>query len=384
MNTLPPPVHIEQITADRKTYEATAGRRLPALVRDLQIDYTALSLAAPERNQFRVWLEGHDSGWQDVGTRRQAFYTDLGPGPYRFRVMASNNSGVWNEAGASLDFSIAPAYYQTTWFRSAVVVGALALLWAAYQYRVRQVAAAFDARLQERVNERTRIARELHDTLLQSFHGLLFSLQAVSNMLPACADAKRNLDKAIDQGAQAITEGRDAVQNLRASTVVTNDLAEALSTLGDDLAAAQVPNPRGSPTVVNVAVEGTSRNVHPIMRDEIYRIGGEALRNVFRHAGARRIEVAIRCEARQLQVRVRDDGKGFDQTALDEHPPGHFGVPGMRERAGLIGGHLEVWSKPGSGTEVELTIPARTAYATPRARGRSWLFSRSIARNPDD
>src|SRR5262249_55517168 len=195
---------------------------------------------------------------------------------------------------------------------------------------------------------------------------------------------KRTLDQAIDQGAQAITEGRDAVQNLRASTVVTNDLAEALGTLGDELAAAQVPDPHGSPTIVNVAVEGTSRNVHPIIRDEIYRIGGEALRNAFRHARARRIEVAIRYDDRQLQVRVRDDGKGIDQTALDEHPPGHFGVPGMRERARLIGGHLEVWGKPGSGTEVELTISARTADAAPRARGRSWGVSRRIHGNTDD
>src|SRR5262249_30139601 len=151
-------------------------------------------------------------------------------------------------------FAIAPAYYQTMWFRAAVVFAALALLWALYQFRLRQIAYAFDARLQERVNERTRIARDLHDTLLQSFHGLLFRFQAATNRL-ADSQVKQEFESAIDQAAQAITEGRDAVQNLRASTVVSNDLAEAISTLGDELAAAHVPDPLASPTVVDVAVE---------------------------------------------------------------------------------------------------------------------------------
>src|SRR5262249_41766629 len=156
---------------------------------------------APEKNQFRIKLEGYDPEWQDVGNRRQAYYTNLPPREYRFRVMASNNNSVWNETGAALDFSIAPAYYQTIWFRSAVVVAALALLWAAYRFRVRQVAYEFDTRLQERVNERTRIARDLHDTLLQSFHGLLFRFQAATNKLPESA-VKQEFEGAIDQAAQ--------------------------------------------------------------------------------------------------------------------------------------------------------------------------------------
>ena len=376
-NTLPPPVHVEQITADSKTYGAEAivdgHTRLPALTRDLQIDYTALSLVVPEKNRFRYKLEGWDRDWQDVGTRRQAFYNNLPPRSYRFRVIASNNSGVWNETGATLDFSIAPAYHQTAWFRAASVIGVLALLWAAYQYRVRQVAAAFDARLQERVNERTRIARDLHDTLLQSFHGLLFRFQAATNKL-SDSPVKQEFETAIDQAAQAITEGRDAVQNLRTSTVVTNDLAEAIGTLGAELAAAQTSDAKSRPTVVDVAVEGTSRDLHPIIRDDIYRIAGEALRNAFRHAHARHIEVRIRYDDAQLQVRVRDDGTGIDPAVRDQQKPGHFGLPGMRERADLVGAHLTVWSEVGLGTEVELTIPAAAAYATPRGRARSWLF----------
>ncbi|HMF94187.1 MAG TPA: two-component regulator propeller domain-containing protein [Vicinamibacterales bacterium] len=378
-NRLPPPVQIERITADRRGVELDAARRatLPALTRDLEIEYTALSLVAPEKNQFRYKLEGFDSEWQDVGNRRQAYYTNLPPRNYRFRVVASNNSGVWNETGAALDFSIAPAYYQTTWFRASAVIAALALLWAAYQYRVRQLAHVFDARLQERVNERTRIARELHDTLLQSFHGLLFRFQAANNLLPdRVAEAQQHFEHAIDQAAQAIAEGRDAVQNLRASTSVTNDLAEAISTLGAELAAAQTPDTKTKPAVVDVAVEGTSRDLHPIVRDDIYRIAGEALRNAFRHARARHIEVRVRYDDDRLQVRVRDDGTGIDAAVRDDQRPGHFGLPGMRERAELAGGHLTVWSEVGLGTEVELTIPAAAAYATPRARGRAWLFTK--------
>jgi signal transduction histidine kinase len=252
------------------------------------------------------------------------------------------------------------------WFRIAIALGAIALLWAAYQYRLRQVAAAFDARLQERVNERTRIARDLHDTLLQSFHGLLFRFQAVSNRMPAGA-TKQQLDDVIDQTAQAITEGRDAVQNLRASTTVTNDLAEALGVLADELKTADRAD-AGSRPIVDIAVEGASRELHPVVRDDVYRIVGEALRNAYRHASARHIEVRIRYDDAQLQVRVRDDGCGIDPEARDAGRPGHFGLPGMRERAELIGGRLDVWSEATLGTEIELTIRAAAAYTTSRPR----------------
>jgi ligand-binding sensor domain-containing protein/signal transduction histidine kinase len=375
-NGVPPPVHIEQTTADRTTYDITYSTntrvRLPPLTRDLQIDYTALSLVVPEKNRFKYKLEGFDRVWQDVGTRRQAFYNNLPPRNYRFRVIASNDSGVWNEAGASLDFAIAPAYYQTRWFEALVAGAGLTLLWAAYRFRVRRIAHEFDLRLNERVNERTRVARELHDTLLQTFHGVLFRFQAAVNMLQERpAEAKQKLDSAIDRAAQAITEGRDAIQDLRASTVVTNDLAVAISTLGNELAASGV---NGHGTVVHVAVQGTPRDLHPILRDDIYRIAGEALRNSFRHAHARLIEVEITYDDRQFRLQVRDDGKGMDASVRADDRRGHFGLPGMRERAELVGGRLDVWSEVGAGTEIDLTIPASMAYAKSRAAGwaRFW------------
>jgi len=363
VNTLPPPVHVERVIADRKAYEPSTKLSLPPLVRDLQIDYTALSFVAPEKNRFRYKLEGRDRDWQDVGTRRQAFYGDLRPGNYRFRVIASNNSGVWNKEGALLDFSIAPAYWQTNWFRALCVVAFIGLVLVLYRLRVRQLAHQFNVTLEARVNERTRIARELHDTLLQSFHGLLLRFQTVLELLPGRAgEAKQLLASTIDQAADAITEGRDAVQGLRSSTLETNDLAVAIRTIGEEIAADEGGE---DPAILRVEVQGAARTLHPIVRDEIYRIAGEALRNAFRHADAKQIEVELTYDARRVRLRVRDDGKGIDPTVLSQGGrEGHFGLSGMRERAKLIGGKLAVWSALDSGTEIELTVPASQAYAT--------------------
>jgi signal transduction histidine kinase/ligand-binding sensor domain-containing protein len=366
LNTVPPPVQIEQIKANRTPYHIPSGGgnlSLPARIRDLQIDYTALSLAAPEKMRFRYKLEGHDSDWQDAETRRQAFYTDLPPRNYRFRVMASNNSGVWNEAGAALDFSVAPAYYQTIWFRVAVVAAFAALLAALYQLRLRQVKHQFNVRVDERVAERTRIARDLHDTLLQSFQGVLMKFHAMTFMLDDRPEAQTVMEGVIDQARAAITEGRDAVQGLRSSTLVTNDLAPAIKTLGEQLVGTQACD-------FQVKIEGEPRNLVPLLRDEIYRIASEALRNAFRHSKAKQIEVEIRYEDRAFRMRIRDDGKGIEPNLIaGTGREGHYGLPGMRERAKLTGGKLAVLSEIGSGTEIELTIPASFAYAkVPAAR----------------
>ena len=369
-NGLPPPVSILSIGDEIGRQPMSGAVKFAAGTHTVEIDYTALSLSIPERVEFRYKLEGVDKDWQNVGTRRQAFYTGLGPGQYRFQVIACNNDGVWNEQGAILSFSVAPAWYQTIWFRLSCVAAFLVLVWALYQLRRRQLAHQFSMGLEARVNERTRIARELHDTLLQSFHGLLLRFQAASNLLPTRPDeAKHRLDNAIDRAARAITEGRDAVHELRSSAAVTPDLPVAISALGQDLAADQagknLPDCR-------VQVEGTARNLDPILRDEVYRIAAEAMRNAFRHAEARQIEVEIRYDERQLRVRVRDDGKGIDPKFLGEQErTGHWGLNGMRERAQAVGGNLTVWSEIDSGSEIEVTIPASIAYAKSDTH-RSW------------
>jgi signal transduction histidine kinase/ligand-binding sensor domain-containing protein len=365
-NALPPPVHVERMIADRHEYnlmlEGDQPIRLPALSRDLQIDYTALSLVASEANRFKIKLEGWDREWQDMGNRRQAFYSNLPPRTYRFRVIASNNSGVWNEAGATLDFSVAPAYYQTVWFGLTMVAATLALVVGLYQLRLRQLAWQFNMRLEERVNERTRVARDLHDTLLQSFQGLVLRFQAATFQLPQGSDqARRTLESALEDAGRAIVEARDAVQGLRSATVVNSDLPSLISALGQELTAAQ--NDQGAPGL-SVNVEGRPRDLMPIVRDEIYRIAREALRNAFRHAEASRIQVELRYAPQFLRLRIRDDGKGVDREVIEQGGrSGHYGLAGMRERADLVQATLTVWSERGSGTEVELMIPSSVAYA---------------------
>jgi signal transduction histidine kinase/ligand-binding sensor domain-containing protein len=362
--------YVESITADRRAFEAARNLRLPPNPKDLQIDYTSPTFLIPQRVKFRYRLDPYDRDWHDAGTRRQAFYTDLPPGKYSFRVMASNSEGVWNESAAKLDFTVAPAYYQTNWFRVFCAFLFLALLWAVYQWRVRQLQKQFETTLEVRVGERTRIARDLHDTLLQSFHGLLLRFQTVSVLLPERPiEAKEKLDSAIDQAAGAITEGRDAVQGLRASTVERNDLALAISTLGEEL---ENDSSNHRPATFRVSVEGEPRDLHPILRDEIYKIAAEALRNAFHHSQAKQVEVELRYDDDQFRLRVRDDGKGIDPALLSSDGlEGHYGLRGMRERATLIKGKLAVWSEVDSGTEVELRIPASAAYTANRKR--SWL-----------
>jgi signal transduction histidine kinase len=236
-----------------------------------------------------------------------------------------------------------------------------------HELRVRQLARQFNMTVEARVNERTRIARDLHDTLLQSFHGLLLRFQTVYDMLPGrAAEAKQTLGSAIDQAAEAITEGRDAVQGLRTSTVEKNDLAVAIRTVGEELAA----DPSNGRAAFEVQVEGATCDIQPILHDEIYRIATEALRNAFHHAQARRIEADLRYGERQFRLRVRDDGKGIDPKVLGgDGRARHFGLHGLRERAKLAGGKLTVWSEIDAGTEIELTIPAAMAYGADR---RSW------------
>jgi signal transduction histidine kinase/ligand-binding sensor domain-containing protein len=372
-----PPVSIVRAIADGKTIDAE-NARLAARTKNLEIDYGAVSLNRASRVRFRYRLEGVDAGWRDAGSRRQAFYNDLPPGNYRFVVSASNGDNLWNEPGATMNMKVVPAFDQTIWFRVSCGVAFSALLWALYRYRLYQIKRKFDARLEERVGERTRIARDLHDTLLQSFQALLFRFQAVRELhRTRPAEAEETLESALDQAAQAITEGREAVQGLRASRVETNDLAVAIKSLGEQLAAEVIGHPSAG---MSVEVEGKSRTVHPIVRDEIYRIAGEALRNAFRHAEANQIEVELHYDERRLRLRVRDNGKGIDPEFLTpQGREGHFGMHGMRERAKLISGKLTVWTAPGSGTEIELSVRAGHAYAASSVPWRSW-FTEKFAR----
>ena len=377
----PAQTYVELLAADRKRFEATSGLRLPPNPSDLQIDYTSPNLAAPQKVKFRYRLEGYDWEWHDAGTRRQAFYTDLPPRKYSFQVVACNNDGVCNDTPATLEFFVAPAYYQTNWFRAFCAALLFVLLWTAYRWRVRQLARQFDLALDARVAERTRIARELHDTLLQSFQALLPLFQVGIKKLPEGAvDSRKTLQLALDRASEAIGEGRDAIKGLRMSTIEKNDLALAIRTIGEEFAAGE----NGQSSVsFQLLVEGASRDLHPILRDEIYRLATEALRNSFRHADAKNVEVEIRYDEKYFRLRVRDDGKGIPSDVLSQDGrEGHYGLPGMRERAKLVGGKLTIWTELDSGTEIELVIPGARAYV--KSTRPFWYFGKRTATETDE
>jgi len=376
LNTVAPPVQIEEVLGDRFSYAPRSGLDLPAHTRDLEIDYTALSYLAPQKVLFRYMLEGRDVVWHEAGTRRQAFYNDLHPGPYRFRVIACNDDGIWNESGASLEFSILPAYYQTNWFRACCVAAFLLLLAAFYQLRVRQLQRQFAIGLKARLNERTRIARDLHDTLLQTLHGLMFRYQAARNLFARRPDeALEALDGAIKRTEQAIAESRDAIKDLRIEHSTSTDLAELLTATGLELGTSTAGN--ANRPAFKLIVAGERQVLSPGIQDEVYRIGRELLRNAFQHAEAAHIEAEIRYDNHALVLLIRDDGKGIDPKVIKEGGrSGHWGLPGMRERAKQIQARLEFWTENRAGTEVQLTVPGTVAYKTSTDRSMFRFFRR--------
>jgi len=367
-NKLPPPVHIEQFVADRKTYDSISSGsgplRLPPLIRDLRIDYTALSLVAPEKILFRYKLEGRDRDWQEAGDRRQVFYNDLDPGDYRFRVMACNNDGVWNETGTYIDFYITPAYYQTAWFRIGILILFLLALGALYQLRLQQVARQVRARMEERLEERERIARDLHDTLLQSVQGLILKFHAVSKQIPADTAAHDALEKTLDHADEVLAEGRDSIRNLRVNSASLSDLPAAFRSVAEETS-------QGRDAIFKMVVEGRPRDLHPLVLEECYCIGREAIINALTHSEGQYVEAEITYDSRQFRLRVRDDGRGIDPKILEAGGrSGHWGLQGMHERAQKIGGQLKFWSRPETGTEIELTVPGATAYQGSSQRSR--------------
>jgi signal transduction histidine kinase/ligand-binding sensor domain-containing protein len=355
-NPMAPPVHVEGLVADGKRYSPASPITLPPLTRDIQIDYTALSFVLPQRIGFRYILEGRDRSWENPGLRRQAFYSDLRPGSYRFRVIASNNDGVWNEIGATLDFKVAAAWYQTIWFRSLCSMIGVLLLWAIYRLRVRRIAGTMKARFDERLAERTRIARDLHDTFLQTIQG---SKLVADDALSATTDLshmRQAMEKLSAWLGRATEEGRAALNSLRTSATEANDLADAFGRALEDCRI-------HSSMDVSLQVSGQIHEMHPIVRDEVYRIGYEAIRNACVHSRASQLKVEL-SYAQDLSLRIHDNGTGIDPDILRRGRRGHFGLQGMRERAARIMGKFSVESSAGLGTVVTLTVPGGIIYRT--------------------
>jgi signal transduction histidine kinase len=368
-NTVPPPVSIRSVTVNGHLYDSAQPIAFPVLPSNVQIDYEGLSLSIAERVRFRYQLEGYEKDWQDANGRRSAFYNRLGPGKYRFHVIASNNDGVWNKTGATLAFTVPPTYYQTLWFRVICVAAGCALLWLLYLMRLRQIAGAMQGKFEERLKERTRIAQELHDTLLQGFLSACMHAQVANEQLPPDSQAKATMSRAIQSMRQVIEEGRNAVRGLRSSSSQSLDLEQSLLRVQQEIGsiggASEAPEFR-------VMVQGRERALHPLLRDELYRIGQEALINAFRHANAKTIEVHLDYSHSKLHMIIRDDGCGIDSQVLQSGRDGHWGLSGMRERADRIGAHLHIETSA-AGTEIAISVPSNIAFIDHETVRRRWF-----------
>jgi signal transduction histidine kinase len=321
-----------------------------------------LAYSNPKANRYRYMLRGLDNSWNEVGSDgRTVTYTSLPSGTYRLRVQGATVSSQWSEPGAELQIVILPPWWKTWWFIALCISAALILIWLVYHYRMLQVAKQFEIQLEAGINERTRIARELHDTLLQDFHGLMFQFQAVRNLMPRRPeDAMQSLDDAISDTKKALAEGRDAIQDLRSEE---KNLAELLTVTSQELRNVSDTNYH-SPTF-ELIEEGDRKTLSAAAGSEVGRIAIEILRNAYLHAHAHRIEAEIRYGNQMLRLRIRDDGEGIDPEVLRRGgSAGHWGLRGVHERAERIGAKVEFWSEAGAGTEVDVEVPAAIAYGT--------------------
>lgn len=373
----PVTIRVDGMLVDGRAVPADTLVHIPAGRHRVTFRYAGVNVSDAAGVRYRYRLDNVDQAWSEPTALREIDYTNIPPGQFQFHMMARNPDGVWSSQDTMIGFEVEPAYWQTTWFRVFCVAAFLGLLWALYQRRLHQLARQFNMRLEERVNERTRIARELHDTLLQNLHGLLFRFQAARNMLPKrTEEAMEALDGAITRTEQAIAESRDTIKDLRSERVTPTDLEELLTQTGKELGT--VAEAHGNPPIFRVIVEGERQTLSPALQDEVYRIVRELLRNAFQHAGARHIEVEIRRDNHLLRVLIRDDGKGMAPKVLKEGgQPGHWGLPGVRERAKQIGAQLDFWSEAGAGTEVQLTVPVSVASERPHDGAKFRLFRKT-------
>jgi signal transduction histidine kinase/ligand-binding sensor domain-containing protein len=371
-------VHVEAVSADGTPVGLRGPIRMSGSHQRFTFNYSGLSLTSPDRVRYRYRLDGFDRGWSEPVTARTAVYTNLSPGPYHFRVLASNSDGLWNGPEATLSFEIHPMWWQSWWFRISVLLAGGLLILAFYRSRVRRLARQYDMRLEERVNERTRIAQDLHDTLLQGVLSASMQLHVADDQLSSDSPAKPIVNRVLEVMGQVIDDGRNTLRGLRSSSLESTDLQQAFSRVPQELSAQR-------PVDFRVLVEGKPQPLHPVIRDEVYRIGHEALANAFRHSKASAIEVELEYADHQLRLLVRDNGCGIDPQVLRTGRDGHWGLSGMRERASRIGARLKVWSRPAGGTEVELSVPGQVGFRHhPSGRRVRWLTRLHLRRAEQD
>lgn len=363
----PPAIaHIDGISSDGNPVALTSATRIAPSPRRVVIDYTGLNLSAPDRVRFQYKLEGFDRDWTDSTAGREAIYTNLPPGSYRFAVKASNDDGLWNGPEAAIAFRIEPAFWETWWFQLLCALTVLYVALLFYRSRMSQITRQLNARFSERLAERTRIAHELHDTLLQGFLSASMQLHMATENVPEDSTAKPQLNHILELMARVSEEGRNALRGLRSSAVELPSLEKALSSIPRELSI-----PEG--TKYRMVVDGEAQPLHPVIHDEVYSIGREALVNAVRHARASSIEVELEYTASNFIMVVRDNGCGINADVMKSGRDGHWGLPGMRERAEEIGAELRLFSRSGAGTEVALAVPGAIAYQ--RQSRKAWSSS---------
>jgi signal transduction histidine kinase/ligand-binding sensor domain-containing protein len=348
---------------------------LPHEVNIFTLTFAGLRFFSPESNRYRYRLEGLDRNWYEArSNNRRATYTTLPAGSYTFRVQAATARGVWSDPGTSLQVVVLPAWWATWWFRAIYVALLVFAIWIAYVARVGHLSRQLTLRMQERVNERTRIARELHDTLLQGLASASLQLEVADRQITTDATAKPLVQRVSQLLRQLVDESRQTVRSLRLRRSQEENLERALTQISNDLAA-----PRR--VKYQVVVQGTPRSLRPLVREEIYRIGGEALANAFRHAGASAVETVLEYGQDHFRLLVRDDGQGIDSEVLRAGREGHFGLSGLRERAAKIGARLKVRTAEGAGTEIDLLVPAVTAFELLAPRGPMYWIIKLYSRD---
>ncbi|WP_167761487.1 sensor histidine kinase [Duganella callida] len=355
-NAIPPTVQITSVSSGQHSYFPGKDILLPARPGRVDVSFAAVSLSMPERMQVWYKLDGVDEAWQLAGTRRSASYSNLGPGRYHFAMKAVTRDGVWSERDASLDFEVQPAFTQTLWFYlmcAALVAAAGYLL---YLLRMRQVVRRMNALLSERLLERERIARALHDSWIQDVQGLVLSVDGVSKSLPDRTPARVRLEEVLARADHVLTDGRNAVMGLRTTAILANDVEQIFAQSGARLQREHGP-------AFSLRRSGAQRPLDRAAWEDVYFIGHEALINAYRHAGAQRITLTLEYGAEHFTLSIRDDGIGIPAQVLqDGGKEGHWGLTGLRERAHLLHGAIAIASPPAGGTEIRLSVPGVRVY----------------------
>jgi signal transduction histidine kinase/ligand-binding sensor domain-containing protein len=354
----PAVVRIESVLADSMPLPRGGPLTIEHEAKNITFVYGVAALSNLDRFRYRYKLDGFDKNWSDITSLRQVTFTNLNPRAYRFQVIAANAAGLWNSPVSTVDFAIKPAYWQTWWFRVLVPLACLLLLFGLYRLRMYRLVRGMNQRFQERLSERTRIAQELHDTLLQGVLSAAMQLDVAEDQLPEDSPVKPRLQRVMHLMSRVTEEGRNALRGLRTAGDANLSLEQSFARVKNEMAL-------NDDTKFRVVSINAPRPVRPVIRDEVYRIGREALTNAFHHARARSIEIEIEYASSHLRVLVRDDGRGIDSAVMASGREGHFGLIGMRERSEKIGGRLKLRSRIDAGTEVELTIPGALAFGGP-------------------